>query len=1850
MSIIQLLFTGSGIYTKNNYYTTTQVKPRITVMADSPIGPDSLLTLDTVKTRSILVEMWGGGGASGSTRYGNSGYGGSGGYISGRIPISALGTNILRLSVGGGGGSTGGGILNAAGSPDYYAKPLDQFLEFNTSTIQHVASTSTSSNPTFSTVVPISGSTVSSVSDVTYSTISQVTSATSSSSVTYSTITPVAGSSVSSVSNVTYSTVTQVPGASVSSISSPTYNTVTHVASVSDTGVNSLTITPGILQVGDIILVASVCATGTTPQNNPNTPTTLTSGGLNYTVLENATVTGNVNYKLSYLRVTNTTLDADILNLSAITTDSGGGGGGGGGGPANFTVAHTASIFRNVIGVGDPITSLVTSTATSTSIDPPSIVTETPNYMSVAFGFHNDRSITPTGIPGGYTQTVVQAVGTNANANNEATIMVAHRSLSTSAPADAPENPGAFTVPDLENYVAITVGLMPTKTLSTISGSMTLSGLQAGDVVLVSSVSDGGNLNPPNVQQSSASFTNISNATGAASLPSYRVSWKRVVAGDLSAGSLTISNLSLSGTISGGQANNQPAGVAHYATAFRNVSTTTDPIFTASTGTPTGNPDSPVIPATGTLSTANHAILSFGFLNNRSLSTVAAPGGYTLLTNGVNTVGSDATGTTEATSMVASINLTTQVTENPGAFAVTGSGPGANYAAVTVALAPTRTLSTISGSMTIPAAAGLQAGDVVLVSSVSDEGTMSTPSALSGSFGVLSSNAGGSPAYGVFWKRLVTGPTSDFNSDGSVTIGGLSLSGGILGGLATGVAHYAVAFRGASTTINPLITTPAASTGTGNPNSPIIPSVGSFPTVNYTSISFGFLNNTGFPTVAPPAGYTQLSSLEVSDNTPGTEATSMVAYSNLTTTAAENPGAFGVTNIGGQNYAAVTVALAPTRTSSPITGSMTLSGLQEGDVVLVSSVSDGGAMSRPSALLSSGLFEIISNVTGSSTSPAYGVFWKRIVAGDLSAGSLTITGLSLSGTVFGGDADGDPAGVAHYAVAFRGVSTTTNPLFPAASTGTGNPNSPSINVTTSNHTVLSFGFLNDNGYTTVAPPTTPSPYTQLSTLRVSDNTPGTEATSMVAYRNLNTELTADPGPFSVTGINANQNYAAVTVALAPTRTLSTISGSMTIPAGVVQAGDVVLVSSVSDGGTMNIPNALGGTFTGISTSGAGASPAYRVSWKRIVAGDLSAGSLSISNLSLSGTTTGGLAAGVAHHATAFRGVDPNTAISPILTNATPASTGTGNPDPPTISPLSVANYTSVVFGFLNNNALPTVAPPTTPANYIQLSTLTVSDNTPGTEATSMVAYRTSLGSGQAGENPGPFSVTGVGGENYTAVTVGLRPSPVAAAGDFSVLNLPPVQANDIIIVASVSDGGALSTPTGYTEVVTSQTGSNSPSYQISYKITNGTDTQVTNLSPGGSIDGGDNDGSPTAGVAHIASVYRGVSLTTPPAGFVAPNNNGNPDPPQINGVSSGDGVVVFGFLDDISITDANITAPTTPIPGYTKTITRAVGTDNNGANEATIMSAFRELTASGNENPGAFSVNGNDGRRNSAISIRLVPQVNARFSTVTGGCGGSSGGYSGIFLLDGTPLLIAGGGGGGGGGTTYPFIAARGGNGGSGSGFPGTNGNISVLDTALLPLIVYRKFGSGGGGGTAVAGGSGGITLSGGTGTPISGNPGESGVIWSSPEVSGFLTGGRGANSPYTDLTSLPLYGANATGGWNRGAGGGSSRIDSFTTPVPAPTDCGGGGGAGYYGGGGGGSGDGGGGGGGGGGSNYADPLVSVLVSAGGDSLTPGIPAATLSANYIAGVAVGGAPVFSNGVDVLGNRGGNGLIVLTYFA
>jgi hypothetical protein len=938
-----------------------------------------------------------------------------------------------------------------------------------------------------------------------------------------------------------------------------------------------------------------------------------------------------------------------------------------------------------------------------------------------------------------------------------------------------------------------------------------------------------------------------------------------------------------------------------------------------------------------------------------------------------------------------------------------------------------------------------------------------------------------------------------------------------------------------------------------------------------------------------------------------------------------NPNSFVIDPGVGANepYAAVNLGLIPEVTLTTVADTLTLPiGLSTNDIILLASISDSGTIDT-APVLAQGYTTILSSTTG----PSYQLLYKRIGA----TVDTQITGLdSISST--GSD-------IAHIAMVFNGVTPTGTPyITPATASGTGNPDPPNITTNTPNFMSVIFGFLNNKS---IIPTniTVPADYNGLVSQEVGEGFSSTnEATLMSAYKFLSgtSSVTEIPAAFGVTGATAGDNNFAITLGLRPQVTLSPISGTLPLPTGTA-VDDVVLVASFSDGGDMNLPtNGSLEQYVSISERIAGG-PSYQLSYKRITSTDLATNT--INGLSLSGQVDGGAPfagepAGVAHIAMAFSGVD--TIGDPTIFSSV---TGAGAVDPPTITP-DISNFTSVAFGFLANIGVVDSPTITAPTGYIKIPSLSVgSDSNGTTQATLVSAYASNPT--DADINPNAFG--GISG-TYAAVTVGLRPSVATVTSATSITLTNPLQLYDIVLLSSISDNGTMSVPVGFTTIYQ---GNPNCAYQLSYNRISSAEVGTTVIS-GLSDSGTRDDGTGTTGVAHLAMVFRGVDEVVDLATLFAVDDSaggtGAPNPPPITGVGVNDTVIAFGFLDDRSIIPNSYPFPSNAF--------QRVGTlTGQNANEGTIMVSYDTTPTIGTVDPNSFGVPNND--EWVAITGRLPPQIGARFTTVTGGCGGSGGGYSGIFYNVGgvvTPLVIAAGGAGGGGGTIYNFPAAKGGDGGSGGGLPGLNGNTLVFDPATLS---YRLSGSGGAGGASGAGGAGGSTLSGGlVPIPVSGNVGESGAFYDSasvaqiiPVIGSFFVGGRGANSPYNDLTSLPLQGANATGGWNRGSGGGSARTDSFITIV-APTDCGGGGGAGYYGGGGGGSGFGGGGGGGGGGFNYANPVLDSSSTASGIGLTP---FGSDSPNYIAGIGTGGEFVTGSGLDVIGNRGGNGLVVVSYF-
>jgi hypothetical protein len=180
------------------------------------------------------------------------------------------------------------------------------------------------------------------------------------------------------------------------------------------------------------------------------------------------------------------------------------------------------------------------------------------------------------------------------------------------------------------------------------------------------------------------------------------------------------------------------------------------------------------------------------------------------------------------------------------------------------------------------------------------------------------------------------------------------------------------------------------------------------------------------------------------------------------------------------------------------------------------------------------------------------------------------------------------------------------------------------------------------------------------------------------------------------------------------------------------------------------------------------------------------------------------------------------------------------------------------------------------------------------------------------------------------VVVGTSTSSTA-----NTITLPTgLQANDLVIICSVSDSTAQALPSGFTN---GQNGVlNSTNYRWSYRVMGTVPiTTATGLSTSTSV--------------HIAFAFRGVSLTTPVVTTAVSTNAdvGMPNPPSITTTSDETTIIAVGFLDDDSVA-ASVTAPS----GYT--LLRAA------QNGATVMAARKALPLAGTEDPGVFGGTGSD--------------------------------------------------------------------------------------------------------------------------------------------------------------------------------------------------------------------------------------------------------------------------------------------------
>lgn len=191
--------------------------------------------------------------------------------------------------------------------------------------------------------------------------------------------------------------------------------------------------------------------------------------------------------------------------------------------------------------------------------------------------------------------------------------------------------------------------------------------------------------------------------------------------------------------------------------------------------------------------------------------------------------------------------------------------------------------------------------------------------------------------------------------------------------------------------------------------------------------------------------------------------------------------------------------------SSQSTGtSITLpGGLQQDDIVIICSMSDGSSQNLPSTY--------INGQNGSSNSVNYRWSYKRMGA----TPDSTATGLSSSSV--------------HIAIVFRNVATavTFDATTPAIATNTsGMPNPPAITTVTNNAMVVAIGFLDDD--VVASSVTAPTGFTLARAAQYGSS--GSGGTVMAAYRLKSPAGSENAGAFGGSGTDS---WVAAKLALRP---------------------------------------------------------------------------------------------------------------------------------------------------------------------------------------------------------------------------------------------------------------------------------------------------------------------------------------------------------------------------------------------------------------------------------------------------------------------------------------------------------------------------------------------------------------------------------------------------------------------------------------------------------------------------------------------------------------------------------------------
>jgi len=198
--------------------------------------------------------------------------------------------------------------------------------------------------------------------------------------------------------------------------------------------------------------------------------------------------------------------------------------------------------------------------------------------------------------------------------------------------------------------------------------------------------------------------------------------------------------------------------------------------------------------------------------------------------------------------------------------------------------------------------------------------------------------------------------------------------------------------------------------------------------------------------------------------------------------------------------------------------------------------------------------------------------------------------------------------------------------------------------------------------------------------------------------------------------------------------------------GTPAENDIVVVGLASDGrvrgdgsaGDGGIAPAAG--YTTIIGSAGGTTPGYQWAWKRMGATPDTTVEILHSNGSAGGTQAGVIQL--------VRGVDATTALD--VTSPAAATGASGNPDPPTITPVT-DNALVMAFGALDDDPVESSAG--APTNYGDLSAKD-SEQAAGSAATVFLASRTLATA--AAEDPGAF--TSDGSDQWAAGTAAFRPA------------------------------------------------------------------------------------------------------------------------------------------------------------------------------------------------------------------------------------------------------------------------------------------------------------------------------------------------------------------------------------------------------------------------------------------------------------------------------------------------------------